>query len=128
MTIQRRRTGQDIIIYGRRIETDRRGNKQYVPDVSKPAYVGRAWVQPDSDRLQRAEVPGQQEIIMQTIGLPNVPEINAEVIGLWGYVRWNGYIWDIAEPPGYFHGVNRHTRHWEMVIRRRPRVEGEASG
>lgn len=128
MTYQRRRAGQAIIIYGRRIESDRRGNKQYVPDVSVPAFAGRAWVMPDADRMQRAEIPGQQEIVMQTIGLPDVPEINEEIIGLWGYVRWNGYIWDIAEPPFKYHGVNRHTRHWEMTIRRRPRVEGEVHG
>lgn len=62
---------------------------------------------------------------MQVIGLPDVPEINEEVIGLWGYVRWNGYIWDIAAPPAKFHGVARHTRHWEISIRRRPKVAGE---
>lgn len=125
MTFQRRRAGEEVIIYGRHAQRDRRGNIQYVPDLSKPAYSGRAYLEPDSDRLQRAEIPGQQEIVMYTMSLPDNPSINEEIIGLWGYVRWNGYIWDIAGPPGFFKGVNRHTRHWEISIRRRPRIEGE---
>ncbi len=124
MTIQRRRTGQDIKAYGRRIETDRRGNQQYVTDTRAPLFEGRAWVIPDMDRMQRAEVPGQQEVIMQTIGVSDIPELNNDQIGLWSYIEWDGYVWDIAEPPGQFHGTKRHTRHWELTIRRRPKTIG----
>lgn len=118
MTIQRRRTGQDIEIWGRVITTDRRGNKYYTPSEG-PVFVGRGWVIPD--RSQRAEVPGQQEIVIMRLGVKDLPEFNEETTGLWTYVKWLNEIWDIMQPPLYHHGVARHTRHWSIMIRKRPR-------
>ena len=118
MTIQRRRTGQDIEVYGREIQSDRRGNQQYVPNDTTPVFVGRGWVIPD--RSQRAEVTGQQEIVVMTMGIADLPELNDETTGLWTYIKWKDDIWDITQPPMYHHGVKRHTRHWTISIRKRP--------
>ena len=117
MTIQRRRTGQSIQVYGRKIITDRRGNRQYVP-TTEPVFTGRAWVIPD--RSQRAEVTGQQEIIVMRLGIKDIPELDNETTGLWTYIKWRGDIWDITQPPLYHHGYKHHTRHWSIYIRKRP--------
>ena len=126
MTIQRRRTGQDIEVYGRVLRTDRRGNEQYVADETTPVFTGRGWVIPD--RSQRAEVMGQQEIIVMKLGIKDLPELNDDSVGLWTYVKWKGDIWDITQPPLYHHGVKRHTRHWSIALRKRPeaRLHGPA--
>lgn len=121
MTIQRRRTGQDIKVWGRTLEADRRGNRQLVP-TKDPVFEGRAWVIPD--RSQRAEVVGQQEILVMRLGIKDIPELDNETTGLWTYIEWNGAIWDITQPPLYHHGVSRHTRHWTIFIRKRPEVKG----
>lgn len=120
MTIQRRRTGQDIEVYGRVLHEDRRGNVQYIPSET-PVFIGRAWVIPD--RSQRAEVPGQQEIVVMRLGIQDLPELSSGTTGLWTYVIWKGDIWDITQPPLYRHGVKRHTRHWSVSIRQRPEAK-----
>ena len=121
MTIQRRRTGQDIEVYGRVLTEDRRGNIQFVP-TEVPIWTGRAWVIPD--RSQRAEVMGQQEITVMRMGINDLPEFQDGSTGLWTYLLWKGDIWDITQPPLYHHGTRRHTRHWTVMIRKRPEAVG----
>lgn len=118
MTIQRRRTGQDIKAFGRVLQQDRRGNTQYVVDMNNPLWEGRAWIV--ADRSQRAEVSGQQEITVYTMGIRDLPEFNDGSLGLWSKIEWDGKLWDIIQPPMYRLGVKRHTRHWTISIRKRP--------
>ena len=118
MTIQRRRTGHDIKVYARTLHTDRRGNPQYIANDVTPAWEGRGWIIPD--RSQRAEVGGQQEITVYTLGIKDLPEITEGAVGLWSYVEWQGKLWDIIQPPLFHYGVKRHTRHWTISIRKRP--------
>ena len=126
MTVQRRRLGQTVEVYGRKKVTTLRGSVQWIVDYQSPAYVGPVWIVPD--RSQRAEVKGQQEIKVYTMGMDDVPKLHTDETGLWTFVKWGGKMWDIIAPPLYHHGASRHTRHWTISIRERPTQKDESNG
>lgn len=116
MTIQRRRQGVPTYIWRSRVEVDRRGNEQIRAYPEDRLYT-RVWIKPQ--RSARAEVPGQQQINITTVGFA-LPESEMGDVTLWSRVEMNGKEWDIASPPQYHHGTKRHSRHWSMDLRERP--------
>lgn len=91
--------------------TDRRNNVTIRP-LGEPFLV-KAWVIPD--RSSRAEVAGQQEINVYKLGT----QADLAGVDLWSRVEWDGAWWDLASPPAKSFGT-RHTKHWVMVLRKRP--------
>lgn len=113
MSMQRRR-GMPIKVWKRKETTDRRGNVTLAADLSQPAdYELRAWAIPE--RSSRAEVPGQQQIDVIRMGI----DPHVEDVGVWAIVQHDNDYWDVVSPPAYHHGT-RHTRHYSVMLRRRP--------
>lgn len=112
MSIQRRR-GQTALVYKTKVVTDRRGNERKMPDADGPYEVTAAFV---PERSSKGEVPGQ--LIINVVRM--IVTADMENIELWSRVDWNGKSWDLAAPPSYHHGTNRHTRHYSLVLRERP--------
>ena len=119
MSVQRRR-GLVALVYRQKLQVDRRGSEQYVVDLSNPYRVRVSSV---PVRGSKAEVPGQQQIVVYTMTFTpdprDVETTQLKDIGLWSRVLWNGDLWDVVAPPIYHHGT-RHTRHWSMDVRERP--------
>lgn len=114
MSVQRRR-GQPCKVWPQRLVEDRRGNRTYRVDLTEKPYEIKAHFWPQ--RGSKAEVPGQQDIVVYTMILTSeLPDV-----GLWSRVYWSGRYWDVAAPPVLRTGT-RHTRHWSMDIRERPEV------
>lgn len=115
MSVQRRR-GRPVTIYPRKTTVDDRGNTLISADLDHP-FVTRAAVIPQ--RSSKAEVPGQQQIdvvrLLISTGLGD--------IGIWGYVHYDGSMWDVVAPPAMHYGMRR-TRHLSLDIRRRPDPHG----
>lgn len=84
-------------------------------DLSEQAedgpYETLGWIIPQ--RSARAEVPGQQEINVNRIGVA----IDLDV-DLWSRIEWNNQTWDIVSPPALRWGT-REVRHQAIDIRRR---------
>lgn len=121
-SIQRRRHGQAFKVWPEVVVEDRRGNSKRTVDLSAlpHGHDGKLKGNFTPDRGSRAEVPGQQEIDVYRV----VFETGLEDVTLWSRLLWappgrEPKYWDIVEPPVYRHGT-RHTRHWTMVIRKRP--------
>ena len=118
--LQRRRRGFIVEFYPSIETTDRRGNKTVGPDPNAVPIEVRAWVVPD--RSSKAEVPGQQQINVYTLGThADLPGVD-----MFSRVHWNSAWWDIVSPPAHHEG-DRHTRHWTLTIRERP-DEGGLNG
>lgn len=111
MSHQRRR-GQYATIWKTIATIDRRGNEVITVDEANP-YLIRVWAIPQ--RSARAEVPGQQQINVVRIGVDPLEDVT-----LWSRVEWQGEMWDVAAPAAYHHGINRHTRHFSIDLRKRP--------
>ena len=113
MTYQRQH-GQPIKVWVTERVTDSRGNVLITCDTSKPPLHERAVFVPD--RASRAEIAGQLEIdVYRAIVRQDVTNISS-----WSIIEWEGHKWDVISPPERRHGVRRHTRHWTMLVRRRP--------
>ena len=130
MTLQRRRLGTPVKVYGLKAETSRRGEVHMVPDMSAPVLEARAWAISDADRYQDMDLNGrgEQEIVMFEIGLADHPAFHDRTITSSAVVEWDGYTWDVTHPPKQSRGANRHVRHWRLQLRRRPLGEENWSG
>lgn len=106
--LQRRR-GVKVRYWKSVVKKNLRGDE--VTDPSDGPYETRGWMIPQ--RSSRAEVPGQQEINVNRIGV----DANLDV-DLWSRLEINGELWDIVTPPAMRHGT-RHVRHQSLDIRRR---------
>ena len=112
MPSHQRRFGREAKFWPAVMTVDDRNNRVLKPDMDAEPTVVKAAEFPQ--RSSRAEVPGQQQIIVTRL-------IVDETVGagLWGKCEWEGEMWDIVAPPTYHHGT-RHTRHWSIDIRKRP--------
>ena len=112
MASHQRRFGRPAKFWPVKATEDDRDNRVLKVDMDADPYVCKAAEFPQ--RSSRAEVPGQQQIIVTRL-------IVDETVGtgLWGKCEWEGEMWDIVAPPTYHHGT-RHTRHWSIDIRKRP--------
>lgn len=71
------------------------------------------------DRSSRAEVPGQQAIDVNRLILPaDLPGVD-----LWSRVHWRDAWWDIIGPFA-LHVGTRQVRHWSVLVRKRPDLDG----
>lgn len=113
MVIQRRH-GQPFELYRSKLITNSRGNQVWVADLDSEPIKGKGWVVPQ--RGARAEVPGQQDVQVVTLGT----DIPLTDVDIWSLVKWRGHNWDVVAPAGYWHGMTRHVRHWTVDLRRRP--------
>lgn len=111
MSVQRRR-GQTARVWKTKRVTDNRGNSVVVADADGPHEVRAAFI---PERSARAEVPGQAEINVNRM----IVDADLEGVNLWSRVEWRGEVWDVVAPPAYHHGTRR-TRHWSILIRKRP--------
>jgi hypothetical protein len=120
VSVQRRR-GMPARIWPQRLAEDRRGSAQYTADMAAKPYEVTAALIPQ--RGSRAEVPGQQQIVVYSMifhpAARDVELTQLSDIGLWSRVLWNGAYYDVVSPPVYHHGT-RVTRHWSMDVRERP--------
>lgn len=111
--IQRRRNGQTALLWlPVEVENDR-GNTVYIVDEGAEPTEIAAWIIPN--RSARAEVPGQQQVNVITMGTSQPLGDEA----LFGRVQWAGRLWDIVTPPAHHYGT-RHVEHWTMNLRLRP--------
>lgn len=124
MTLQRRRLGDDVQIYGLKTVVDHRGNEYRTVDLKKPDIECKGWLVSDADRYQMISEGGQQEIVMFELGVADHPKFHNREIAGEARVFWDGYWWDVVHPPKQSRGANRHVRHWRLSIRRRP-IGGE---
>lgn len=108
-----RRHGQPVTVYLPRLEIDARGNRKWIADETSESITGTAWLVPG--RSARAEVPGQQQVNVLTMGTA----LDLGPVGLWARVNWQNRWWDVVTPPRYHHGT-RHVRHWTVDLRERP--------
>lgn len=120
MTLQRRRLGAWVEIYGLVPTVDRRGNVVRKVDTSQPIARIKGWLIADADRFQTISEGGQQEIVMFELGVADHPAFHNRDIAAEAMVKWDGYWWDVVHPPKQARGANRHVRHWRLSIRRRP--------
>lgn len=120
MTLQRRRLGATVQVYGLHTVTNLRGEKRDVADMSQPVISGRGWVIADADRYQDMQLDGQQEIVMFELGMADHPAFHDRRVSSGARVRWDGHWWDVVHPPVQRRGANRHVRHWRLSLRRRP--------
>lgn len=120
MSLQRKR-GLPALIWPARLAADRRGSEQFTADMTATPYKITAALVPQ--RGSRAEVPGQQQIVIYSMIFHpsgrDVTETQLRDINLWSRVQWNGAFYDVVTPPVYHHGT-RATRHWSMDLRERP--------
>ena len=119
MAVLQRRRGVTITIHPSVETIDRRGNRTIRP-LGFPFTVS-AWIVPD--RASRAEVPGQQEIDVYTIGT----KADLTDVDLWSRIEWDGRWWDMVSPPAKHIGT-RHTAHWTLTVRKRPDGDGGLNG
>lgn len=112
----RRRGGRYASLYPRKLDTDRRGNEQWVPDWdATPKVVSYSG---QFDRSSVAEIPGQQVLNYTTIQVP-YPIPNVEVYGGVTLSDWPGEQWDISAPV-QLHWGTPVVRHYTMILRQRP--------
>ena len=113
MPSYQRKRGREVKLWPAILKEDARGNTILETDIEnmEPLVTTAAEF---PQRSSRAEVPGQQQIIVTRL----IVSEDAGM-GLWGKALWEGEMWDIVAPPTYHHGT-RHTRHWSIDIRKRP--------
>lgn len=120
MTLQRRRFGAYVELYGMEQRTDFRGNVIKYVNTAAPVARVKGWLIADADRYQVIDMQGQQEIVMFELGVADHPYFHDRDVMSESRVKWDGYWWDIVQPPVQRRGANRHVRHWRLSIRRRP--------
>lgn len=120
MTLQRRRLGAKVAIYGLVKQSNWRGEERIVVDLSAPIATPRAWLIADADRFQSMDIEGKQEIVMFEMGVADHPMFHTRDVASDARVYWDGYWWDVVHPPKQARGATRHVRHWRLSLRRRP--------
>ena len=112
MSVMQRRRGVTVTIYPSKLTTDRRGNATWLPDEDAP-LLASVWVIPE--RGARAEMAGQMDIDVTRMGTKS----DLAGVNIWSRVKWDGVWYDMVTPPAHHEGT-RHSRHWSIVIRKRP--------
>ena len=120
MTLQRRRLGTTVELFGLHDVPNYRGDIERVVDMTTPVATVRAWVIADPDRYQDMVLNGKQEIVMMEMGVADHPVFHTRAVTAGSRVKWDGYTWDVVHPPTQRRGANRHVRHWRLSLRRRP--------
>ena len=120
MTLQRKRFGADVVVYGLYTVTDSRGQEKRTVNMEVPAIQARGWLLADADRYQQVSLKGDQEIVMFELGMADHPAFHDRRVSAGARVAWDGYWWDVVHPPVQRRGANRHVRHWRLSLRRRP--------
>lgn len=122
MPSHQRKRGRWIKFWPQEVTYDRRGNRILAVDLTKEPTRVRCVLQ--TDRTNRAEIPGQQDVdVVNCIVPANIPGM-----GMWARAQLedNGRWLDVNAPPFYRHGT-RHVRHWTIPLRYRP-DEGDGPG
>jgi hypothetical protein len=121
---QRKVNSKTVTLYPRKLVTDARGNNQYVTDTD-PANAIKVPYSESWLRSSKAEVPGQQTIDVRKLIIPHT--VPYDYVTVWARARFPGEtendVWDVIAPPEYHHGT-RHVRHWTIVVRWRPDLNG----
>ena len=120
MTLQRRRFGAPVEVYGLVHVVNSRGQEKKDVDLTAPVITAKGWLLADADRYQDVDMKGDQEIVMFELGMADHPAFHDRRVASGSRVKWDGHWWDVVHPPVQRRGANRHVRHWRLSLRRRP--------
>ena len=120
MTLQRKRLGDIVKVYGLVDIVNSRGQEKKDVDRTAPVITAKGWLLADADRYQDIALKGDQEIVMFELGMADHPAFHDRRVTSGALVEWDGFWWDVVHPPVQRRGANRPVHHWRLSLRRRP--------